>query len=493
MLSKNLRRLIRTMTGYSLNTLIGPLFTILLTPLYAAALGTNGYGTVDTLMILAHLLLMFGLLGMNSALSAFYFDSQEPKAREKVASSAVWLVLLWSCLIAALIFFTAGPVTYLSVRRTDVVYLTEIIAITLPFSVLYSIQTTLLRLKTAVWRANILAFLYIIVFAASNVTFIVLLDWGSQGVFWSYLVTYSSTSLAALALAPDAVRSWPSFSLMRKLSQTGALLVPTGLAVWLLVYIDRPIMIYLGITTAQIGIYAMAYKLASMLAVALQAFYAAWLPFAMEIKDSETAPRTYSKVLTYFAVLGLGLALCISLFSHEVFVLFTTPDFLPAENYVWLLALVPLTSGMHSIVTVGLYISKRLGQLNWTVSAAAAANIALNLLLIPFLGVMGAAVATAVGYVLSPLLSAFVAQRVHPFPFEWGRVLRIFVVYLLLSGCGVFLGSRTEVMSLLLRAGLLFSYVPLLIMLRTFEPWELQLARKAVLKPRYLLRWITHS
>ena len=62
-------------------------------------------------------------------------------------------------------------------------------------------------------------------------------------------------------------------------------------------------------------------------------------------------------------------------------------------------------------------------QFNWVITGVAAAvNIGLNLILIPPYGIMGAAVATVVAYVVMFLGMTWYAQRVFPTPYQWRRV-----------------------------------------------------------------------
>ena len=56
-------------------------------------------------------------------------------------------------------------------------------------------------------------------------------------------------------------------------------------------------------------------------------------------------------------------------------------------------------------------------------TAAAAVNVALNLLLIPPYGMMGAAIATIAAYTTMFAGMAWWAQRLYPVPYQWRRVL----------------------------------------------------------------------
>ena len=63
-------------------------------------------------------------------------------------------------------------------------------------------------------------------------------------------------------------------------------------------------------------------------------------------------------------------------------------------------------------------------QLNWVVTGVGAAvNVGLNFWLIPRWGMVGAAVSTAVAYVVLFVGMTAYAQRVYPVPYQWRRVV----------------------------------------------------------------------
>jgi O-antigen/teichoic acid export membrane protein len=492
MLRSNFRQLIRTTLGYSMNTLVGPIFTLLLTPLYTRALGVDNYGVIGVLTPLGMLIFLLGLLGLTSALPVLYYDPQRREQQQRIIASTLWVAAIWSAALGMCVFLGAAPLTRFAIgrlMRDDMPNLVRLMAIGLPFGVIYSIQTTVLRLQFAVWRANLLALLYILATAATNLLFVVLLGWGVMGVISAGVLTNVILGVAGLAVAPASLTMLPDATLMRLLVRTSLPLVPASLAIWVLTYGDR-LFLPRSVAYQQIGLYDIANKLASALALLVEPFKSAWGPFALSIQQDPNAPRTYSKVLTYYCLVGLGLGLALSLFAHEALLILTTPQFIDAERYIWLLALTSLTSGFALITAIGLLIEKKLAQAAWIVTVAAALNTLLNFLLIAPWGVLGAAAATAIAYLASALLTAIRAQRVHPFPYEWRKVSIILAVYLALAGSGLAIGSRVELISIASRLSQLLDYPLVLRLLGVFELWELQLARRALAQPQMLLRWV---
>src|SRR6476659_3597431 len=115
MLRSNFRQLIRTTLGYSLNTLVGPIFTLLLTPLYTRMLGVDNYGVIGVLTPLGVLIFLAGLLGLTSALPVLYYDPQRREQQQHVIASALWIAAIWSTALGACVFLGAAPITRLAI------------------------------------------------------------------------------------------------------------------------------------------------------------------------------------------------------------------------------------------------------------------------------------------------------------------------------------------------------------------------------------------
>jgi O-antigen/teichoic acid export membrane protein len=90
------------------------------------------------------------------------------------------------------------------------------------------------------------------------------------------------------------------------------------------------------------------------------------------------------------------------------------------------LAFAAAAFGAYIVVVIGIGRARRTRS-NWVITGAAAAlNVALNLVLIPEFGIMGAAVATIAAYGTLFLGMAWKAQQVFPVPYQWRRVTTAF-------------------------------------------------------------------
>jgi O-antigen/teichoic acid export membrane protein len=153
-------------------------------------------------------------------------------------------------------------------------------------------------------------------------------------------------------------------------------------------------------------------------------------------------------VLTYLVALASWLALSLGLLAPWLVRLLTQPDFYEGERVVAPLAFGGAAYAAYIVMAIGVGRAKRT-QFNWVITGVAAVvNIGLNLILIPPYGMMGAAVATVVAYVVMFLGMTWYAQRVFPTPYQWRRVLTAVAAAVGLLLIGKALGGLTAAIAL---------------------------------------------
>jgi O-antigen/teichoic acid export membrane protein len=103
----------------------------------------------------------------------------------------------------------------------------------------------------------------------------------------------------------------------------------------------------------------------------------------------------------------------------------------------------------------------RTGRTEFNFPAAAAAlvaNVVLNLILVPPLGIVGAALALVASYVVVLVLMYVFTQRLFPVPYEWGRLARVLATSAALVCIGEFFVPTSGFAGLLIRAALFAAY-----------------------------------
>ena len=139
--------------------------------------------------------------------------------------------------------------------------------------------------------------------------------------------------------------------------------------------------------TEEVGLYSVGVHIASAMVLLLTAFRLAWPAFAYSIDDEGEAGER-RLVLTYLVALTTWVATGLALLSPSIVDWIAAPAFAESSRVVGPLAFSAVAFAAYIVVAIGVGRAKRT-QFNWVVTGAAAAvNIALNLLLIPRYGMM---------------------------------------------------------------------------------------------------------
>jgi O-antigen/teichoic acid export membrane protein len=128
--------------------------------------------------------------------------------------------------------------------------------------------------------------------------------------------------------------------------------------------------------------------------------------------------------------------------ASDLIELLTPPSYHAAGELVPFIALGIAAMGFYFIpmnllsMTAG-----RTGTIPLITVTAATVNVGLNLILVPRMGILAAAIDTAIGYGLLALLTTAYAQRVMHLDYEVVRILKIALAALLVYGAGLLAGD----------------------------------------------------
>jgi O-antigen/teichoic acid export membrane protein len=420
-LGQELRRLGKHSAIYGLGGLVSRILATLLLPLYTHYLPPGSYGRVELVTAATAVLAIALQLGISSAFFRFYFDAKEPREKLTVVRTSFWFTMGMSTLGLVLGLVFASQIGHLIGLGHDPT-LVRAGAVGLWAQTNYQQLTALFRVEERSTQYAIASVANVLITVAAMVLFVAVFHWGAVGLvvgnFTGTLIVYT----VLVAYRRDQLGREFDRSLFRKMQHFGMPLVPSALALWAINFIDREFIVWFK-DAAEVGVYSAAVKIASVIAFLLVAFRTAWPAFAYSIEDDREAKRTYSFVLTYLLTLTSWGALALGALAPWWVRLLTDPRYQRAEKGVAALAFANAIYAGFVVLAIGSGRARKT-QLNWVVTGAGAAvNIGLNFWLVPAYGMVGAAVSTAVSYVVLFIGMTMYAQHVYPVNYQWRRVV----------------------------------------------------------------------
>jgi O-antigen/teichoic acid export membrane protein len=469
MLASHLKNLARQSAVYGMADGFGPLLTLLLLPILTRVLTPEEMGALGLLQLFAVATKIFFRMGLDAGFFRIYYDQASDAERRVFCTTVLAAGGLLSLVLFALSVALSGVIGDLLVEAPAAKWITLVAADTFLNTFSY-IPMSLFRIEGRA-HAFLAATILRNALNAGLKVGLVLAGWGVDGVLWSDVLS-SAVFIAALAPTLVGHLGWGfDVSRLRAAAAFGLPKVPHGIAYQALNLADRRILLFYA-SRAEVGLYHVAYQFGTGIKLFLSAFELAWAPFVYERAGREDAPLTLARIATYVTLGLAALGLAIAVFAREILALFTAPEYHAAYPVVPVVMLAYLIQGLFAVSSIGIGISKKAYYYPLMTFVAATSNIGLNLALIPWLGILGAAWATVAGYAVMAVLGVIFSQKHYPIPFEWGRLGRILAAAAVLY-LSVALGAPPDLFpGIAFKAVGLAAFPIVLAMLGFFRPAE---------------------
>ena len=417
-----LRKLVGASAVYGLGSVLVRGLAFLLLPLYTRYLSPAEYGIVALTVTCTVVLGLLYPLGLRGAVSRTYYEGGTvEERRERVGT--LWIAMILSAAAMALLLDRAGP--SLAAALLPEVPFHPYLRLAVWTAFLGVLGLTPLVLLQAQERP--LAFVLLTLWTALATTvatvWLVVKGGGAAGYLQGALVGAGLAAIPYLALTMGQIRPVFRMRVLLPALAFGLPLVPHALAGWALEMSDRAILTRL-IPLHDVGVYSLGYQLGAAMGLVTTAFNAAWVPFLFgTLKDEgEAAHPKLARLVTYYAValcfVGLGWALLV----EHAMALLAGPQFRDAYRITPWVVGGYIFGGLYLIPTNLLFWRRQTRVIPLITLAAGAANVGLNLWLVPRYGAIAAAWSTLAAYALLLVLTWKSAERLHPFPYEYRRL-----------------------------------------------------------------------
>ncbi|MCL6493977.1 MAG: oligosaccharide flippase family protein [Ignavibacterium sp.] len=483
MISK-LKELTKDTAIYGISTMVGRFLNFILVPFFTNIFDPNEYGYVMLLYAYIGLFNIIFVYGLDSAFLKYaaFKDIGDDKDN---FSTPYLSILFTSILFTATIILLRAPIGYTISLPENYNYLIIYSALIIFFDSNASIPFLKLRLERKAKYFSFLKVLNITINIAANFILILKFKLGIEAIFISNLI---ASALTLVFLLPTILKNFkPKIHslLYKRLLKFGLPYLPAGLAVMMVQVIDVPILQALT-DVDTVGIYKANYKLGIFMMLFISMFQYAWQPFFLNNAKEENAKEIFSKVLTYFTVVGSVLLITLSLFISELVKINFAGFYLLGEKYWSGISIVPIIllgyffNGLYVVFSAGIYIEEKSIFAPFVTGLGALVNVTVNYALIPQMNIIGAALATLASYVVMAAGYYIVTQKYYHIHYEYGKILKMFFA---IAVIGFLLYSSLLSLdnAILYRIILTISYI-LYILFFVFDKKEFQFIKNNFLK-----------
>jgi O-antigen/teichoic acid export membrane protein len=447
-------------------------------PLLTKTLGALNYGIWAQVYVTISLIAPFTNLGLGGAMVRFLAAE---KSREEIQEGfySVISVLFMINLIAALIIIAlAYPLANnFFDGAVQIVRITSILVLLTPISTTYLL---LIRTFQQIKRYSV----FIIAEDSGRLALIAYLVLNGHGIL-SVVLSVVAVKFILLLVLFFLIKSQigikrPRFSRLKEYLSFGLPLVPRGIAFWLVNLSDRYVIgFFLGATS--VGIYSAATGLGSLpysVMAVLTFVLLATLPYLYDKgRRSEVAAHlTYS--LKYFLAITIPFIFGATILAEPVLRMFTTPQIASQGHFIVpLIALAVSFLSIHNIISHILMFTKKTKVMAPIWLVAAGLNIGLNILVVPRIGILGAAITTLIAYSLALALVTYYSLKEFKFRIDWRFIIKSLVASAVMSVVVWLMAPQGNLDTLLTVVIGVIIYGVVLLLLRGFSKEEMRFFR----------------
>lgn len=385
---------------------------VIVSPVLAYVLGPAEFGSLATAIALYQLLMVVAVIGLDRAITLQLAEDGHDRGARRLLAYGIGLAVV----VGAIALATAplwGPVAGLADRPTLTV---AAVLWTAPGAIVMMVMA-LLMAQDRLFPFAVVSLLSALGGQVFGIGLLLAVSADATTYAWGGVVSQSAAMIVGLILSRPLIRGQFDRELLARAVRLGVPIMISGLSIFVLNAGDR-IVLQRELGAVEVGRYQVAYTVGSVIILLLVSTSQAWTPRIAAVR--EVAARTaligrsrdelYRLLIPMLLGLTLGAPIALRIVAPASF----QPEGLLAVVYVVALSALPVTA--LGATNRELLTSRRTRPLAVTAVTAAVLNVALNFLLIPYLGILGAAVATVLAFGSQAVLQRVALPVGHRLP-----------------------------------------------------------------------------
>lgn len=420
---------------YGVGLFINRFLSFLLIPLYTFFYTPSELGMLNIVLSLWLFISVFYVFGMESSFIKFFTEEKTQGSKKEIYSTTITVLIITSLIFSAVIFINSGNISELIKFENPEKgnYLVRLLSLLLIFDTISRFPLLLLRAELNPKKYIILSTISLIINLILNVIFIAVMKLGVESVMYAYIISYLFSFIYGIIITREYAGIKLNKARVKRLSQFGTNFIFIGLFILIIDVSDRFFLKYF-FDESIVGIYSTNYRLASAMGLIISAFKFSFTPYFLNIAENPDNKSIISSIFSNYVFAGLFFFLIFSFLIPPIVTIKAGGISILDERYQSGLIILPVIllsyffSGLFTTFNAAPFFKSETGYMLLVATEGVIANIILNLILIPSLGMTGAAFATLISYLLMFVHIYFISQKVYRIEFEWRKISTILVL-----------------------------------------------------------------
>lgn len=398
---------------YGIGGIISKIIPLVMVPVVTRLMPDTGYyGISDLSNTVVSFGSSFAVMGMYDAMYRMFFEKNEEDYKKKVCSTALIFTLATSLVVFIIMVLSRNLIAqyfFSNKKYANVVYLSAMATLTGATNSIISAPTRMQNKRKVFLVTNTISPL---------LSYSISVPMLMAGYYIVALPLAAVISGVTMEITFGILNhGWFNpklfdFNMLKQLLIIAVPLLPNFLIYWVFNSCDK-IMVTNMSGIAAAGVYSVSSKLGNCSQLIYTAFAGGWQFFAFSTMKEENQVKTNSRIFEYLGIISFISTAFICAWSHIIFEIFFTENYLSGYIAAPYLFMAPLLQMLFQVACNQFLIIKKTWPNMLILSAGAILNIIINYNLIPILEIEGASIATLTGYIVSDTICVIVLCRMN--------------------------------------------------------------------------------
>lgn len=428
--------LLRGSVIYGSVTIFSRIASIILIPILTRLLSPLEYGALSMMLTIVQLINFLATLEVAQAVTLFFTD-RNLNNRDLYPSTAIRFSLSMYILLLVIIAifgeFIAGMFGKGTIGSTLILAGTMLMAAN---GLFFFIQNQLrLEFKSRWYAALTLGF--VVLTSCGAVIGAIYYTQPTEGVIFGQAAGAFIVSIIGMIILWKRLNTGFSVIKLKQMLKFSLPLVPAGL---LLIAGQHVAKFILGIygNLEDVGIFGLAYQIAGFSGLAILGVQTAITPSILANHHQNETPKMLGRLFDIFTIVSLIFCSFLSVFSHELVLIFSTPSYIRAADLVPFFAFAIALNGLYIFFPGKIIKGKSVKQLSASIGSFLTA-LGTGFILIRMDGVRGASLSVLFSSAVFFFIWCYISQKLYHLPIKWFKLLKSTVLAAIVCTVGLYL------------------------------------------------------
>lgn len=408
-------------------------------PILTKSYSSELFGVWAQINVTVGLLASILILQLSTACVRFLAAEKDKERLRLAFGTMLWPIVIFSFVMCLISFFLRQNLTMLLFTSSKYIPFVPLTFLWASMVALFDFLLSYLRAKGKIKRLSLINTALTVI----RMGLIVVLAMAGYSLFWIVTGLVAIEALFVVIVLGIIIREigLPGISIERvQLKKYFAFSIPHisgGFLFWIVNSSDRYLITHF-LSLSQTGIYSVSYTLGSLISFFFIPIGFVLLPTLSKLWDHKELSRVrnyFENSLKFFLSLAIPSVVGLYVLSQPLIYFLTTSEYMVGGVLVLFVAMGVLFYGLYSLNAHLIYLNQK--QSWWILidSIGAFANICINIVLIPKVGIIGAAISTFISFTLLGIITSFWAKKVIEYTISLKFLSKVVLAALLMGLC----------------------------------------------------------